>query len=246
MAQNALINAKIWLAEYDLSSDLNAVAIDQMVDQLEATTFGLGTKITKPGLLDLKASIAGFINLGSGLSEEFLSSKLALADVPLTIAPTTGFEGEPAYSFPAEVATFNPVSGKVTDTSMQKFTVDAENTSMRLVRGTIGNGYNTPRTVTGTGTIYQLGAVAAGQGLYGILHVPAISGGPTVTIKIQSAPTVGFAAPVDRIVFTAVAAKTSQYVQLLGAITDQYWRTTWTFVGGASPSITFITNMGIL
>src|SRR5580765_2948989 len=139
MALNAMTNCKIWLAEYDLSSDLNAVALEQMVDQLDATTFGIGTKITKPGLLDLKASIAGLINLGSGLSEEFLSSKLGLADVPLTIGPTTGAVGEPAYSFPAAIASFNPLSGKVTDPSMQKFTVEAENTSVRLVRGTIGH-----------------------------------------------------------------------------------------------------------
>lgn len=245
MALNALTNCKIWLAEYDLSSDLNAVAIDQAVEQLDATVFGLGTKITKPGLLDLKASIAGLINLGSGLSEEFLSSKLGLADVPLTIGPTTGAEGEPAYSFPAALATFNPLSGKVTDTTMQHFTADARASSVRLVRGTIG--HNAARTVTGTGTIFNLGAVAAGQSLYGILHVPAISGGPTVTIKIQSAPTVGFAAPVDRITFTAVTTKTSQYaVPILGPITDAFFRVTWTFVGGAGPSITFITNIGIL
>jgi len=42
---------------YDLSSDLNAVAIDQAVDQLEATSSALD-EVTKPGLLDLKASIA--------------------------------------------------------------------------------------------------------------------------------------------------------------------------------------------
>jgi len=51
------------------------VAIDQAVDQLEATVFAWD-EITKPGLLDLKASIAGLINLGAGLSEEFPSSKL--------------------------------------------------------------------------------------------------------------------------------------------------------------------------
>lgn len=244
MSLNALINAKIWLAEYDLSGDLNAVALEETVDQLEATTFGATTKITKPGLLDLKASVAGFINLGAGFSEEFLSSKLGLADVPMTIGPTTGAEGEPAYSFPAAIATFDPLAGKVSDTSMQKFTIEAENTSVRLVRGTIG--HNAARTTTGTGTVFNLGAVAAGQGLYGILHVPAISGGPTVTIKIQSAALVGFGSPTDRITFTAVTTKTSQYAFLLGAITDAFWRVTWTITGGAGPSITFIVNIGIL
>src|SRR5205807_3438837 len=160
-----------------------------------------GTIFTIPRLRTVKDSLAWLINLGAGLSEEFLSSKPAIADVPLTIGPTTGAEGEPGFSFPANLATFNPLAGKVGD--MQNFAVEALATSARLVRGTIL--HNAARVATGTGTIFNLGAVAAGQSVYGILHVPAISGGPTVTIKVQSAPTVGFAAPVDRPSFTAVA-----------------------------------------
>lgn len=242
MATQVLTQVKCWLAEYDLSGDMNAAAIQQGVDQQDATTFGIGTKITKPGLLDVKASLAGLINLGSGLSEEFLSSKLSVADVPLTIAPTTGLEGEPAFSFPADLATFTPLGGSVGD--IMKFALDAQATSARLVRGTLL--HNAARTTTGTGTIFNLGAVAAGQLLYGILHVPAISGGPTVTVKIQSAALVGFGSPTDRITFTAVTTKTSQFVALLGAITDAFFRVTWTIAGGAGPSITFIANVGIL
>jgi len=243
VATNVLTNCKAWLAEYDLSSDLNAVALDQGVEQQEATTFGVGTKITKPGLLTLKAALVGFLNTGSGLSEEFLSSKLGLVDVPFTAAPTTGAEGEPAYSFQADLAKFDPLAGdKVGD--MAKIAVDLAASSSKVVRGTIL--HNAARVATGTGTIFNLGAVAAGQSLYGILHVPAISGGPTVTIKVQSAPTVGFAAPVDRLTFTAVTTKTAQFLALLGAITDAFWRVTWTFVGGAGPSITFVVNVGIL
>ncbi|SRR5712691_2284267 len=243
MPSQVLTNCKAWLAEFDLSSDLNAVAIEQGVEQQDATVFGVGTKITKPGLLTVKSVLAGFLNLGAGLSEEFLSSKLGLVDVPFTSAPTTGAEGEPAYSFLADLAKFDPfTSDKVGD--MAKIAVEMAASSAKLVRGTIL--HNAARVATGTGTIFNLGAVAAGQSVYGVLHVPAISGGPTVTIKVQSAPTVGFAAPVDRLTFTAVTTKTSQFLALLGAITDAFWRVTWTFVGGASPSITFIANVGIL
>src|SRR6266568_3784607 len=198
MATNVLANCKAWLAEYDLSSDLNAVAIEQGVEQQDATVFGLGTKITKPGLLTVKAVLAGLLNTGAGLSEEFLSSKLALPDVPFTAGPTTGAEGEPAFSFLAALAKFDPLASvKVGD--LGKIAVEMEATNARLVRGTIL--HNAARTTTGTGTIFNLGAVAAGQAVYGALHVPAISGGPTVTIKVQSAPTGGFAAPVDRLTF---------------------------------------------
>ncbi len=242
MATQVLTNAKVWLDSYDLSGDLNAVAIELGVDQQEATTFGNDTKITKPGLKSVKASLAGLINLGAGFSEEFLSSKIALADVPMSVGPTTGAEGEPGFSFLSGIAAFTPVQGSVGD--LLKFKLDAAATSAKLVRGTIV--HNAPRTATGNGTVFNIGAVAAGQFLYAVLHVPAISGGPTITIKVQSAPTVGFAAPTDRITFTAVTVKGSQWaVPIAGAITDAFWRATWTFTGGASPSITFIVNVAI-
>ncbi|HXH40182.1 MAG TPA: hypothetical protein VNN08_16250 [Thermoanaerobaculia bacterium] len=243
MAFNPLVNAKIWLDKFDLTGDMNAIAIDQSVEQQDNTAFGIGTKITRPGLLALKASLAGFVNLGTGNSEEFLSSKLGVADVPLTIGPTTGAEGEPAYSFNADLATFSPIQGKVGD--ILKFTAEAQATSSKLVRGTIL--HNAARTGSGTGTIFNLGAVGATQALYAALHVPAISGGPTVTIKVQSAALVGFGSPTDRITFTAVTTTASQWaVPIPGAITDAFWRISWTFAGGASPSCTFIVNVGIL
>jgi hypothetical protein len=242
VATQVLTNAKVWLDSYDLSGDLNAVAIEQGVDQQEATTFGNDTKITKPGLKNVKASLAGLINLGAGLSEEFLSSKIALADVPMSVGPTTGSEGEPGFSFLSGIASFTPVQGNVGD--LMKFKLDAAATSARLVRGTIV--HNPARTATGNGTVFNIGAVAAGQFLYAVLHVPAISGGPSVTVKVQSAPTVGFASPTDRITFTAVTVKGSQWAApIAGAITDAFWRATWTFSGGASPSITFIVNVAI-
>lgn len=242
MATQVLTNAKVWLDSYDLSSDLNAVAIEQGADQQEATTFGNDTKISKPGLKTVKASLSGLINLGPLLSEEFLSSKIALADVPLSVGPTTGLEGEPGFSFLSSIASFTPVQGSVGD--LMKFKLDATATSAELVRGTIV--HNGSRTTTGNGTVFNIGAVAAGQALFAVLHVPAISGGPSVTIKVQSAPTVGFAAPTDRITFTAVTTKGSQWaVPVAGAITDAFWRATWTFTGGSSPSITFIVNVAI-
>src|ERR1700694_4774644 len=129
MATQVLEQVKCWLDSYDLSGDLNAVAIAQTVEQQEATTFGSDTRITKPSLKTIKASLAGLINLGAGLSEEFLSSKLTLADVPLTIGPQTGAEGEPGISFLASLASFNPVSGKIGD--LLNFALDAAATNSK-------------------------------------------------------------------------------------------------------------------
>src|SRR5690348_2437436 len=98
MATQILTTAKLWLDSYDLSGDANAVALEQAVEKEDATTFGADTRVFKPGLKTFKGSAAGLANLGPGLSEEFLSNKLTLADVVFSVGPTTGAEGEPAWS----------------------------------------------------------------------------------------------------------------------------------------------------
>lgn len=242
MATQIISLARVWMGKYELTSDLNAVAIEQGVDAQDATTLGADTKIFKPGLKMVKASMVGLVNLGSGLSEEFLSAQLALADVPFTVAPTTGAEGELAFSFLAALASYSPMAGSVGD--IQKFEAGAEASAAELVRGLILT--SVQRSGSGNGTIFNPGAVAANQFLYGVLHFPAISGGPTVTVKIQSASSGGFGSPTDRITFTGVTVPGAQWaVAIPGPITDAFWRATWTFAGGAGPLATFVVNMAI-
>lgn len=241
MATQIVTLAKVFLGKYELTGDLNAVAIEEGVDMQDATALGADTKISKAGLKTVKASVAGFVNLGAGLSEEFLASQLAVADVPFTVGPTTGAEGEPAYSFLASLASFNPVAGAVGD--IQKFEAEAEATSSELVRGIILT--NAARSGSGNGTVFNPGAVGAGQKLYGVLHMPVITGGPTVTVKIQSASSGGFGSPTDRITFSGLAVPGSQWIEVAGPITDAFWRATWTFAGGAGPSATFLVHMAI-
>lgn len=243
MAVQVLTQAKIYLAEFDLSGDMNAIALEQGVEAQDATTFGNDTRIYQPGLKTAKASGAGLVNLGAGLSEEFLSSKLTLFDVPLTVGPTTGADGEPAYSMMAALAAFNPLQGVVGD--ILKFNLEAMASSYKLVRGTVVK--NGVVTVAGNGTAFNLGLVSAGKLLFATLHVLAIAGGGTWTFKVQSDDLSGFASPIDRITFAAVTAKGSQWaVPVPGPIAaDIWWRGSWSVAGGAGNSITFVMVVGI-
>lgn len=235
--------AKIFLDSYDLTGDANAVALELGAEKLPATAFGADTRVGVPGLKTFKGSIAGFVRLGLGLTEEFLSSKLALADVPLTVVPTlTAAEGDPSFSVKCDLATYTPWGGKVGDIS--QFTLEAEATSAEAVRGQVI--HNATRSTSGNGTVFNLGAAAAGKSVFATLHLLALAGTgtPTLTAKIQSAALVGFGSPTDRITFPALTAVGSQWGQLLGPVTDGFWRVIWT-LSGTGPSALFLVTLGI-
>lgn len=115
-----------------------------------------------------------------------------------------------------------------------------------LVRGKCAHPSGVPRSATGTGTIIQLGAVAAGKRLYANLHVLSATGTtPSITVKVQSAALVGFGSPTDRLSFAAKTTTGGEALRTDGtAITDQFWRVSYT-VSGTTPSFLFLAAFGI-
>lgn len=238
-----LTNAKIWLDSYDLTGDMNAVALEQGVEPKDSTTFGSAARVSAPGLFTARATGAGLVNLGVGLSEEFLSSKLGIIDLPLSFAGAGGADGDVAYSMMAAMGAFTPMQGEVGE--FQKFNLEAMATSYELVRGLVVK--NGTVVGAGSGTAFNMGLVGAGKQLFATLHVLAIAGGGTWTFKVQSDDLNGFASPTDRITFNAVTVKGSQWaVPVNGPIaTDIWWRGNWSVAGGAGNSITFVIVVSI-
>ena len=163
-----------------------------------------------------------------------LYTDIAVADVPMTVGAQTGADGEIAYFFKALLGEYKPGAAVGDMFGFQASGDDSGGDG--LIRGTImGVG---AKTVTGTGSIVQLGAVSAAQKLYAALHVTAFASITNVIVKIQSATLVGFGSPTDRITFSTATGLTSQYATpVAGAITDQFWRAVWTITGAGSVSI---------
>ncbi len=115
----------------------------------------------------------------------------------------------------------------------------------RVVRGQLLHPAATARTTTGTTTGVQLGALTASQAMFGALHVVSTSGtGPSLIVKLQSASTQG-GSYTDRITFTtATTSRTSQLSSVAGAVTDTWWRVSYT-IAGTSPSYLFAVAAGI-
>ena len=242
MASLIISNAKLYFAGYDMSGDINALALKYMAELKESTTLIDTTRTRRPGLKDIGFQHEGFWNGGTGNIDDILFQNIGANNVPMTIAPLTGAEGELAYSFQAEEAAYSP-GAKIGD--MLAFSVSGADGAGPLVRGTLL--VNGAKVASGNGTVFNVGAVSAAQKLYAALHVLAITsgGGPSLACKIQSAPTAGFAAPTDRLVFNAMTAAGAQWgAPIAGPITDAYWRVVFTLTN--ITSVTFLVNMGIL
>jgi hypothetical protein len=217
---------------------MNALGLEYSAEMLDNTVFGNTTRLNKGGLKVVAAAHEGLWSGGVGNVDEVLWNDIAVANIPMSIGPEIGADGEVGYTFLANVAEYSPGAaiGEIF-----KFRVRAQATG-DLIRGTIM--HNAARTASGNGTARQLGAITSIQKMYAALHVTAASVADTLDVKIQSDDAVGMGSPTDRITFAQKTAIGYEWKQLSGPITDDWWRVNYT-IGGVAPSFTFILVIGI-
>jgi hypothetical protein len=243
MANQILKDCKLIVGKYDFSGKMNALALSYGAEALDDTTFASGgTKSNAGGLKTVSFQHEGLFDTGAGSVDEVFFGNVGLAEQPVAISPQAGAEGELAYFFKSLQTKYSP-SGKIGQ--LLAFSVGGEAQNSPLVRGIVG--HTNTRTATGVGTAYQLGAVSAAQKLFAALHVLAASGTtPSLVVKVQSDDTQAFTTPTDRITFAAQNAANAVWATpVAGAITDTWWRVTWT-ITGTTPSFQFIVPVGIL
>lgn len=243
MASQILQDAKLYVASFDMSGDMNALALEYSAEMRDATTFGNDTRINKGGLKSIVGSAEGFWDSdGTDGPDDVFFSRIGTQNVPVTVCPTDGSDGERAFIFRALHSEYSPGA---TVGDLLAFSVSMEGSDgAPLVRGTLLQPAGA-ETATGTGTGRELGAVSATQSLYGALHVIAASGtSPTLDVLVQSDVDNTFASPVTALTFTQKTAIGSDWQTAAGAITDTWFRVSFT-IGGTSPSFSFIVAVGI-
>ena len=244
MAKQVVNNAKLLYSAYDLSGDHNRIALSLKRDTPDSTTFGATARARIAGLHSVELTSDGYWEGGDAGVDDVLFDNLGTATRVLTVSASDGTKGNIAYFCPGVSLSYAPGPGSVG--GIKAFTAAAYSEGYRAVRGTIlGSG---AKTATGNGTAYNLGAASATQYLYGALHCTAASGSgpPGITVKIQSDTAENFPSAEDRISFSALAAIGAQWATpVTGAITDTWWRATWTITGG-DPSFTIWVSMGII
>lgn len=243
MAIQILQDCKLYVAGFDLAGDMNALALTYAAEMQDATTFGRSTRVNRGGLAAVTAQHEGlWRSNGTDAPDDVFFSRIGTENVPVTVCPTTGADGEGAFLFRAVHSEYAP-GGSVGD--LYAFSVSmAGSDGAPLVRATVLHPA-TAQTATGTGTIRQLGAVVAPQNVYGALHVIAASGaGRTLNVTVQSAAAAGFASPTARLTFAQQTAAGSDWQSAAGPVTDTFYRVAYT-IGGTTPSFTFIVAVGI-
>lgn len=243
MSKQIFKNARLWIGGYNLSGDVNRLAMALSAELQDKTTLADDGRARLPGLLVSAVNADGYWEAGAGAPDAVVDGYFALADVPVSVCPIAGAAaGSRAFTFPAALADYQQ-SAPVGE--IFKFSAGAEASGgVPLVRGLVLN--NAAQVASGDGAAYQLGAVGAGERLYAALHVLAVSGTatPTLGVKIQSDDNAGMTSPVDRITFADKTAIDYEWASVAGAITDDYWRASFT-ISGTDPSFLFALIAGI-
>ena len=231
----AMINARIWYDDMELSTQANAVALDYSSEELDGTVFTDTTRTRAGGFKDAQASIAGFWN---SVEDKTLFDQVAV-NKPLLIAsgPTVG---DIAYGMVALDSQWT-LSGEHGELLGFNVTLNSGNDSAVLVRGELM--IDIDLTASGDGTARQLGTVAAATNrVYSGIHVTAFVG-TSLDVIVQSDDLVGMGTPLTRITHAQATGLTSEWLSAVGPITDDWWRYNYTFVG---TSASFAGIIGIL
>lgn len=235
----------ILVGSIEVAGNAKVATLETTVNPLDTTPLnssaGWKTFIAgnKSGKVDLTL-MSDFVDAGL---DDVLWSYLGTADVAKSVV-TASADGSTAYLLRGIPLSYTPLEGQPGDLAMGR--IAGQSSTGPVVRGKLLHPGGTARTSSSAGTERQLGAVSATQTLYAALHVLSVSGTstPTLTVKVQS-DTSGFASATDRITFTGATAVGYQWGSVAGAITDDYWRVSWT-ISGTDPSFLFAVTAGII
>ena len=243
MGKQVLLDVRLFAVGADLSGNSNKVELSSEVEDKETTNYRSG------GYKEVLGGLASSEITGEGQWEAGDPSKVDDASWsqlgglgPWTVCPSDATVGALAY-FTQALRSDYKQGDAVGEVAPWSGTAKG---SWPLARGQIAHPPGTPRTVTGTGTSLNLGAVPAGKRLYAALHVLSVAGTtPSITARVESDDATGFPSATTQLTFSAATAPGGQILRTSGtAITDSWWRIAWT-ISGTTPSFLFAAALGI-
>jgi hypothetical protein len=251
MSKTILTNVRVISGAVDLTGVANRLEITPAAEVKDVTNFG---SVDANGTL-WRENIVGLFSANvaaAGQWEALDASKVdddAWANFggagPWSIFGGVGVplaEGIPAYMINAVDTSYTIFDAVGEVAPWQAGAVS----SGGFARGMLALNPASPRIATGTGAIVNAGAVPAGRNVYAALHVLSVAGTatPTFTATLQSAALVGFGSPTTRATFTAATARGFELKIVPGAITDAFWRISYT-ISGTTPSFLVASTIGI-
>lgn len=243
MSKFVLKNVRPFAGGADLTTRSNRFEIAMEAESKDTTAFAPSGDVWHeelPGIKTVTVDGAGQWEAGDlSMVDDSMFGLLGSIN-PLTLCPAGAADGALAYLTAFNRQAYN-MGGAIGDVAPWSGHWVG---SWGLARGVI---LHTPavRTATGTGSVIQLPAVAAGQYLVGTIHAMSAGGTtPSLTGTIKSAALVGFGSPTTRLTFNAQTAIGGQVFRIPGPITDQFYRFDFT-IAGTTPSFLVMSAAGI-
>lgn len=220
MPKDIVRGYRIYIGGRDYSGDANRVSLTNEADEMDITTVGDTDKQFRAGLRKAGMEAEVFTAHGAGNVDDAVNAAFAAGGRVCAVYPTST-AGETGHSFQSEMLSMSPA---MTIGDMARTRIRASQSGGMMVRVTSMDG-RAVRTVSGTGTVRQLGAVPSGQSLHSFLHVLSASGtSPQLTVIIRTDDVVGFSTPTTVITHTTFSAMGAEARTLAGPITDTFYR----------------------
>lgn len=236
-------NVRLFAGGADLTSRSNKVELGVQVEDKDATTYGSGGfKERLGGLGDGALAATGLWEAGdlSKVDDQDWANLGAIN--AFTVCPNAAAVGNVAWLVRAMESNYK-LGGTVGDVAPWEA---AAASSWPISRGVLLHPADTPRSATGNGTAVQTVAASATQFVYASLNVYSVADpAATLTVTVQSNVDNTFGAPTTRFTFAGVSAVGGQMLRLGGAVTDTWYRVTWTISGGTTPSFLFVAALGV-
>lgn len=239
----AFKNALLAVGGTKWSGYANTATLTCSMEELNSTVIGGTARGRMAGLADAELAMS-LVWDGAADADAFAAMSATPGSGTAMTFGATATEG--ARAFLSRTCTYNYRPGaSIGDLLVADF-------SMRAVKSVVAGVVLEPavaqRNTTGNSGAVLFKACGATETLYATLNVVYIEGSTdSITVKVQSDDGAGFPSPVDRITFSAVtgtAGVGSQWLSLgPGAITDTYYRASWTVTG--SPKAIIAVAVGI-
>jgi hypothetical protein len=233
MGHFTLTDAGLWIDEFDLSGDHNAVALEGVKLMSDNTTFGLANMSNVPGRTATRFGHAGY---WSSVADSTYYTRLGVRNAVMSLAAEK-VEGAAAYLSRVVTADYTP-EGSIDETF--RFSVAGEVDDI-TVRGYLANlieagGSNTCPAI-------QIGELAAGETMYVAIHISAITASD-VDISVRSDDNSGMTSAATQLSSLNHSAVTVVWdTSIVGPIVnDDWWDVVVTVTGG---TVTLAVLLGI-
>lgn len=236
MTTHVLDDVQVFHDEFDLTGISNSISLPFDADPLDVTNFGSGGwREFKQGLKMGQVELGAFYDT-AGTDAALYDSVGASGVTSVATSSTAGVQAWLMQS----VGFSHTLGGAVGEIGRAdtRWSSTGKITSGALL---------VPKTVESStgddGTAFQLGALSSTETLWAHLHVFAVTGGGTLGVTVRSDTQEAFGGtPATQITFTNATDVTSERSSKAGAVTDDWWRVTWTLDTGTA---TFAVVAGI-